>query len=1587
MKTRLFSILCILMMSIGIQAHDLEPLHVDGRYMKNSKGDIVTLHGYISNWGNLYFDIPEVRDGAEKDLLLFKITTDSILNSGWKVDYARLHFLNHLNSYASPSDFDGFVRNNLFETYYLPRIEYLNSKGIYVLLMADIADIADEYDDIRYLGDLRYQGLLKYWNYVSSHPRIKNNPGVMFELANEPGAFQGSDGSLNDFRTLKAYFQPMVDIIRNNGCEQIIWVPGSGCQWEYRGYASYPIEGDNIGYAVHAYDWCGGRDYENIRKFWDVTVKAASNMAPIIVSETGWEGRYALNLIGDGTKPEDPPLTSDFGINIKRVMDELGNVSFNLLNPSEELINTGLPTETPSVINDTEGPLVPGKEWYKEYAKTKYTPPTSLSATKIELIEAPTTVLPSKVIPLTLMATFNDGRKWNVAGDAVWTSSDESVLVVNHGNIFVKSEGTATVRGQYTDGTGKDFNTQFTIESKLFPLTQQGVENFWEATFDEVTYTFSGAGDIGWAYTEKNPVDGISQCKSIDLQDYQYIVVRMNEPKSEGVYGGFKIYTHEAGYIGEDEEKGAFVDLPPGKSEVIIDLHQLPNIDLTHIEKVVFWVYNSSLNVKEVFLSNDGVNPLRYVQSTTIKASDTTMNYGDEVPQLPYTISGFANVGMPKLTTTATKTSPVGTYDITAEAGSGADDGIRYLKGRMTVMKTPLMVGVEDVTINEGDAIPTIFTLTYDGWRNNDNSNALTSKPIASTTAASSSLPGTYPITISGGEATNYHLIYGQGTLTILEDENPASYRTYTLTPDIFHEWDGCTATSKIVNNDYQGEIHVGEKLAAAELIYGDMAVYYTHYADVTKYNQLLIEGTPGMELRVLLNRLEVGNGGGDENGGSWTELNPVIGDDGKAIVDLPNLEFVHLNAIKMGWESPEGVIKSLYLARGQVEQPVTITANNLTMVYGDDMPTLTYSSEGGELKGTPKLSTTATKNSPVGTYPIKVEKGTLTNEKVTYVEGTLTITQAPLTVSVQDVTITEGDAIPSFALTYSGFRNDDTEANAFTTKPTATTTATVSSMPGTYPISVSGGESKNYALNYQSGTLTILEDENPASYRTYTLTPDIFHEWDGCTATSKIVNNDYQGEIHVGEKLAAAELIYGDMAVYYTHYADVTKYNQLLIEGTPGMELRVLLNRLEVGNGGGDENGGSWTELNPVIGDDGKAIVDLPDLEFVHLNAIKTGWGSPEGVIDGLYLVKGKIEQPVTITANNLTMVYGDDIPTLTYSSEGGELKGTPKLSTTATKTSPVGTYPIKVEKGTVTNEKVTYVEGTLTITQAPLTVGVKDETITEGDAIPSFTLTYSGFRNSDTESNAFSKKPTAKTTATSSSKPGTYPITVSGGEAKNYALTYTKGTLTIKEKPVTITANNLTMVYGDDVPTLTYKSSGAKLNGTPKLSTTATKKSAVGTYPIKVEKGTVTNEKVTYVEGTLTITQAPLTVGVVDVTITEGDDIPTFTLTYSGFRNNDYANRAFTKMPTATTTATSNSVAGTYPITISGGVAKNYEPTYKPGTLTIEPAAGIESVYADGQGNGVIYNVNGQKLSKPRKGINIIGGKKIVVKKDQTP
>ena len=69
-------------------------------------------------------------------------------------------------------------------------------------------------------------------------------------------------------------------------------------------------------------------------------------------------------------------------------------------------------------------------------------------------------------------------------------------------------------------------------------------------------------------------------------------------------------------------------------------------------------------------------------------------------------------------------------------------------------------------------------------------------------------------------------------------------------------------------------------------------------------------------------------------------------------------------------------------------------------------------------------------------------------------------------------------------------------------------------------------------------------------------------------------------------------------------------------------------------------------------------------------------------------------------------------------------------------------------------------------------------------------------------------------------------------------------------------------------------------------------------------------------------------------------GQANPALTVSYSGFVNGDTP-ASLTTVPTVTTTATTTSPVGSYPITASGAVDPNYTISYVAGTLTISPDA----------------------------------------------
>jgi len=350
---------------------------------------------------------------------------------------------------------------------------------------------------------------------------------------------------------------------------------------------------------------------------------------------------------------------------------------------------------------------------------------------------------------------------------------------------------------------------------------------------------------------------------------------------------------------------------------------------------------------------------------------------------------------------------------------------------------------------------------------------------------------------------------------------------------------------------------------------------------------------------------------------------------------------------------------------------------------------------------------------------------------------------------------------------------------------------------------------------------------------------------------------------------------------------------------------------------------------------------------------------------IDKVVFKEVKELEPVVIRANNLSRTYGETNPTLTYTVEGGPMEGTPSLSCQATQSSAVDNYDIVVAAGTVKNP-TTLVNGTLAVTKATLTVKANTYTKKQGEENPEFTLTYEGFKNSETAS-VLKQKPTATTSATKESAPGDYVVTVSGGEAQNYAFTYVNGTLKIgPADPVEVTARSYTREYGQENPTFEYDVVGAKLVGVPAITCEATAATSAGTYPIVITKGDVKNYNDSYVNGTLTITKAPLTVSCGDYTRDEGEENPEFTLTYEGFLLED-TEEDLTVKPTATTEATRDSLAGEYPIMIAGGESTNYTFSYIPGTLTVVMVDnGVRTVAQGDAERFDVYSLSGQLVRR---------------------
>jgi hypothetical protein len=147
--------------------------------------------------------------------------------------------------------------------------------------------------------------------------------------------------------------------------------------------------------------------------------------------------------------------------------------------------------------------------------------------------------------------------------------------------------------------------------------------------------------------------------------------------------------------------------------------------------------------------------------------------------------------------------------------------------------------------------------------------------------------------------------------------------------------------------------------------------------------------------------------------------------------------------------------------------------------------------------------------------------------------------------------------------------------------------------------------------------------------------------------------------------------------------------------------------------------------------------------------------------------------------------------------------------------------------------------VAGNLNVTTAPLTITANNQSTVYGAALPTLTVSYNGFVNGDS-SVSLGTQPTLTTNATAASHVAGNPhsITASGASGSNYAISYVAGNLRVTSRPLTITADAQSRIYGNANPALTYMLGGLGLvNGdalTGQLATSATANSAAGRYDI---------------------------------------------------------------------------------------------------------------------------------------------------------
>ncbi len=428
------------------------------------------------------------------------------------------------------------------------------------------------------------------------------------------------------------------------------------------------------------------------------------------------------------------------------------------------------------------------------------------------------------------------------------------------------------------------------------------------------------------------------------------------------------------------------------------------------------------------------------------------------------------------------------------------------------IEKAPLKVWAKNTTRTYGEANP-VFEIEYHAadFRYGDTKAVLLAEPIASTTATALSPVGKYNITVSGGSAENYRFVYQNdeddkgvleitgaigGRLIITGAPNTAGVgQTFML-----HAFYGNTKVNAAWTSDDPAVAEISADgtvttlqsgivtfTATADENYSNAAATFTlkvEKANVNLYAADTVKTYNGAAQSITLVSGNEGFvpilSGADKN----VAVTYTLTTD-SSVTEPKNAGVYTVSFTVTDPRYSGGGNATLYINKADI----TVKAKDISKEYGEE-PQYALEIVGGdsgaataeELKQYALFASDgADKKAKVDTYDITVtltENGDLNrNFTVSGQKGILTVTKAPLTVKVKDVTREYGAENPALEAEYIGFKNEET-SDVLTGELVLGYDSSIHAQTpiGEYAntTTASGVDAENYTVTFAQGKVTV---------------------------------------------------------------------------------------------------------------------------------------------------------------------------------------------------------------------------------------------------------------------------------------------------------------------------------------------------------------------------------------------------------------------------------------------------------------------------------------------------------------------------------